>query len=154
MKAKSLKIITLLAILIISISFFYKKETKIVMVDGNAIYVKNFPDSDKQQIRWWHDNRNSIKNEFNLPKNSKDFVLLIMDFGKGYEKKPEEGWTSFDKSPEDFTCFANIKPPKNCIYNNQIMMLMGNSRGYISIAAAKNQYLEAPDGTVQIIRKE
>ncbi|WP_341844372.1 DUF943 family protein [Kosakonia oryziphila] len=59
-------------------------------------------------------NQNKILKKYNIPTGDKTPVLIVIyAFGDGYQ---EEG-------KEDRPCFSDIKPPKNCIDKNILMMI-------------------------------
>lgn len=151
MKSK-IKISIVIIAIIVLFFVFYKKGTEIVFVYGDSIYVKNFPSDNAQQLKWWRDNRDLLKRKYDIPHNPNEYVMTIMDFGSGYEEKPDGGgFSSFDKSPEDYSCFENIKGPKNCIYNETLLLILNNGKR-TTIMANEHQYVESPDGKLKLIK--
>ena len=113
-------IVLLLAVVagVIYLIWFLLRPVEIVAVhqDGNYshILVKNFPLTEKGKIDWWLMNKDMLKQRYGIPKPASygAFTIVFWDFSGGYM---EEG--KYDRR-----CFADMKPPVNCIEKTKSLL--------------------------------
>ncbi|MFE8103909.1 DUF943 family protein [Brenneria goodwinii] len=95
-----------------------------VHYDGNTaqVLVDRLPFTDSARINWWQHSQGQIRKKYNIPNGEEGpFFITIYDFGDGYK---EEG-------KEDRRCFSDVKPPRNCIDKNILMMIRRTRDGNI-----------------------
>ena len=96
--------------------FLRPVEIVAVHQDGNYSYVlvKNFPLTEKGKIDWWLMNKDMLKQRYGIPKPASygAFTIVFWDFSGGYM---EEG--KYDRR-----CFADMKPPVNCIEKTKSLL--------------------------------
>jgi len=126
------------------------RPAKIMAVNGVALFVKNIPSSDAGKIKWWNENKKLFSEKYHLMNNSDNFLIIFMDFGDGYQELSEPGWTSFDKSEDDFICFDNVKNKKRCIYKDWVFDVSGNMSKKVFINIAGKTYIQMPDGKTEL----
>ncbi|WON77654.1 DUF943 family protein [Serratia sp. UGAL515B_01] len=87
-------------------------------VKYSDILVKNFPFTDKGKIKWWLENKDMLKEKYNIPNPTQDglFSVTFWDFGEGYKE---------DKY--DRRCFDDMKTNKNCI-EKKIIFTVDNDK--------------------------
>lgn len=84
--------------------------------DGSTaqIIVNKLPLIESDKISWWKKNNNEILKKYNIPTGDKrPFLIVIYAFGDGYQEEEQK----------DRACFPDMKPPKNCIDKNILMMI-------------------------------
>lgn len=84
--------------------------------DGSTaqVIVNKSPLTHSDKMNWWKKNQNEIFKKYNIPTGDKmPFLIVIYAFGDGYQEEDKE----------DRLCFSDIKPPKNCIDKNILMMI-------------------------------
>lgn len=135
MKSKNKKVIcALLVISCVLLGYFLWLSLRAVEVvavheDGefSSVLVRNFPFTDRGKIDWWIKNNAILKEKYNIPEPASDgfFSIVFWDFGDGYK---EEG--KYDRR-----CFADMKPPINCIDKNSLLMVNNskNTGTYFSL---------------------
>ncbi|MCT4702507.1 DUF943 family protein [Enterobacteriaceae bacterium H20N1] len=76
------------------------------------VLVKNFPFTDNGKISWWLKNKDSLKNQYDIPNPAPygSFTVVFWDFGGGYK----------EHGKYDRLCFDDMNPPINCIEKNKI----------------------------------
>ncbi|WON77168.1 DUF943 family protein [Serratia sp. UGAL515B_01] len=103
--------------------FFWLSQHPVKIVDVHkknefsAVLVENFPLTDKGKIRWWLENKNILKEKYNIPNPAQDgfYSVIFWDFGDGYKE---------DKY--DRRCFDDMKTNKNCIEKNSLIIIKNN----------------------------
>lgn len=106
------------------LSFFGNDKVSVIDAhyDGNTaqIIVNNLPSAESRKIEWWTNNREKILDKYNIPSgNNTPFLIAIYALGKGYQAQ----------GSEDRLCFSDMKPPKNCIDKNILMMIWQTREG-------------------------
>lgn len=81
----------------------------------HSVLVKNFPFSDKNQIKWWINNQYFLKQQYGIPRPDKEgsFTIIFWNFGEGY--KETDGY--------DRLCFNDVVLPKNCIDKDSLLFV-------------------------------
>lgn len=120
MKVKNKKTIFLLFLIVCTLLSYWLwlslRPVKVIAVheEGNhaSVLVRNYPITDRGKINWWLENKDRLKDKYNIPKPSSSgyFTIVFWDFGDGYK---EEG--KYDRR-----CFSDIKTKVNCIEKNAV----------------------------------
>lgn len=112
--------ISIFLLLLILISHLVIRKPNISVIDvyydGSTaqVIVDKLPLTHAEKISWWVKNKNKILSRYNIPTGGKiPFLIIIYAFGRGYQVEGNE----------DRLCFSNVKPPKNCIDKNILMMI-------------------------------
>ncbi|QPT14902.1 DUF943 family protein [Serratia rubidaea] len=112
-------LLLMLCILIIYAYLLGCSRVEIVAVHQRNNYsdvlVKSFPLTDKGKVQWWFENKDKLKNQYNIPQpvSYGSFTVTFWLFGDGYQ---EEG--KYDR-----LCFDDMPTKKNCIDKNLLMMV-------------------------------
>jgi len=89
--------------------------------EGSRIYlfVENFPITDKARIAWWLDNKELLKEKYNLPfiGSDKRWMVLIGEAGDGFQ------FLQHRASDNDLRCFDSLKPGANCIEKKWLLWI-------------------------------
>ena len=98
----------------------------------SEVLVKNFPITDAGKIKWWLKNKELLKNKYNIPRPGENgnFYINFWDFGEGYKKLGKY----------DRRCFADMKPPKNCIDKNAVFSVENGRDGSILFTVYNGTY--------------
>ena len=109
----------------------------------SEVLVKNFPITDAGKIKWWLKNKELLKNKYNIPRpgESGNFYINFWDFGEGYKKLGKY----------DRRCFADMKPPKNCIDKNAVFSVENGRDGSIIFTVYDGTYRMDKGGKVKKI---
>ncbi|MDK1253317.1 DUF943 family protein [Cronobacter dublinensis] len=120
--------------------------TKVIRVDGSAVYVENLPVTSKGKIKWWKENQSRLQEQYGVIKNKENFYVIVMNFD-GYESLPTG---SNDGSVDDYHCFDDIKGKDRCIYNDIALMIHGNVNKKVFYGVDRKMYIETPDGKLTL----
>ncbi|MBV4365341.1 DUF943 family protein [Erwinia phyllosphaerae] len=119
-------IILLLAIFSCILLYLFSAENDVSVIgahyDGSTaqIIVDKLPLTDSEKISWWKKNQSEIMNKYNIPSGDRTpFLMVVYAFGDGYQMEGDE----------DRLCFSDMKPPKNCIDKNILMMIWRTRNG-------------------------
>jgi len=119
-------IILLLAIFSCILLYLFSAEKNVSVIgahyDGSTaqIIVDKLPLTDSEKISWWKTNQSEIMNKYNIPSGDRTpFLMVVYAFGDGYQMEGDE----------DRLCFSDMKPPKNCIDKNILMMIWRTRNG-------------------------
>ncbi len=79
------------------------------------VLVRNFPLTDKGKISWWIENKDILKENYNIPNPAPygSFTVNFWDFGEGYKEEEKH----------DRRCFDDMKTNKNCIDKNLLLSI-------------------------------
>ena len=148
MKGKSTKTLYALLLMIsiltsaLLLSSFSSVEIVAVHEDAefSSVLVKNFPFTDQGKIRWWQKNKDMLKEKYDIPKTASDgfFSIVFWDFGDGY--KEEEKY--------DRRCFADMKPPKNCIEKNRVFSVSDSKNMGVTFTTHDEIYRTGINGKI------
>ncbi|WP_434747210.1 DUF943 family protein [Pantoea sp. Lu_F5_004] len=110
--------------------------------NGNHSYilVRKFPFTDQGRINWWKENKDMLKERYEVPRPDVDgfFTVVFWAFGDGYK---EEG--KYDR-----LCFEDMKPPRNCIEKDKVFIVSyGRNRG-LSFTTNNEIYRMKKDGKI------
>ncbi|PLR32559.1 hypothetical protein CYR55_18405 [Chimaeribacter californicus] len=103
---------------IIYTGIYLLKPTEIISAhDNHHVLVKSFPMFDKTKIEWWKNNKNILKEKYNLPKKYSDgsFSIMFLDYGEGYKVLPKNDQKS------DLACFDDMKSKANCVEKKVVL---------------------------------
>ncbi|QKJ87817.1 DUF943 family protein [Paramixta manurensis] len=121
-------IISALVLLLCILSYLFIGKQTVSVIDAHydgstaQIIVNRLPITESGKIDWWRDHQQKILEKYNIPSgNKRPFLITVYAFGDGYK---EEG-------KEDRRCFTDIKPPKNCIDKNILMMIWRTRDGSV-----------------------
>lgn len=111
----------------------------------SEVLVKNFPITDAGKIKWWLKNKELLKNKYNIPRPGENgnFYINFWDFGEGYKKLGKY----------DRRCFADMKPPKNCIDKNAVFSVENGRDGSILFTAYNGTYRMERGGRITKIKE-
>ena len=127
----------LLAILMIAgyVSLIRKPDIIFINQELNFtnIVVKQFPLTEGGRVEWWKNNREKLKNKYNIPAMAKngDWYVDIWNFGEGFKKAPEGDIRVFNSDTQDMMCFDNDS--EKCIDKELLMRIENNRQGGITI---------------------
>ncbi|WP_455814215.1 DUF943 family protein [Pseudomonas graminis] len=98
------------------------------------VIVRNFPFTDKGKIAWWLNNKEMLKEKYNVPNPNPDgsFYLNFWLFGDGYK----------ELSKYDRLCFEDMNTKKNCIEKDIVFT--------VSYSKNMGTMFEAYDGTYRL----
>lgn len=98
------------------------------------VLVRNFPFTDKGKIGWWLNNKEMLKEKYNVPNPNPDgsFYLNFWLFGDGYK----------ELSKYDRLCFEDMNTKKNCIEKDIVFT--------VSYSKNMGTMFEAYDGTYRL----
>ncbi|WP_144818400.1 DUF943 family protein [Enterobacter sp. DE0047] len=128
----SLSFLTLLSY----VSWLDSTTVKIIAVhqeeNFSEVLVKNYPITNAGKIKWWLKNKELLKNKYNIPRpgSNDNFYINFWDFGEGYKKLGKY----------DRRCFADMKPPKNCIDKNAVFSVENGRDGSILFTVYNGTY--------------
>lgn len=140
--------------LVVIVMWQLLRPARIMAINDSVVFVKDIPITDSAKIKWWNQNKKYFSSEYHLIKNPQNFSIVFMNFGKGFQERPDTGWRSFDKSEDDFVCFANIKKRKRCIYKHWTFDVSGNLSKKIFINIADRTYVQTPDRNIELMRNK
>ncbi|EMH4163230.1 DUF943 family protein [Pluralibacter gergoviae] len=134
---KSVYLVTLLVGSLLLIAYYFnalhKPEVMFTFQQKNFtnIVVRQFPLTVRGKIAWWKNNREKLKNKFNIPVIARngDWYVDIWNFGDGFKKLPEGDVRIFNSDTQDMMCFDKDK----CIDKDLLMRVENNRRGGITI---------------------
>lgn len=152
---KKILIISFLVFFIAGGSYLYLNFRDVKVIDAHhdqytaQILVDHLPLSTSASIDWWVKNQAEILSRYKiLPKESGGPAFLsVFSFGKGYQ---DDGY----KDREDRLCFADMKPPKNCIDKDIIMLIYRTRNGDTQFRRHENTYLMTQDGKITEVSKD
>lgn len=152
LKRSAIKNIILVCIIIALIAAWQSsRPVQIMAAKDSVLFIKNIPVTDNGKIKWWNENKDFIIKKYQLIQDAKFFTIIIMDFGKGYQELPGTGWSSFDKSDQDFICFEEIKSKRRCIYKEWSFDITGSMSRKVFINIGDRSYVQTPDGKTELI---
>lgn len=109
-----------LIVVLFIIGYLFTEKSNVSVIgahyDGSTaqVIVNKLPLTHTDKMNWWKKNQNEILKKYNIPTGDKTpFLIVIYAFGDGYQEEDKE----------DRLCFSDIKPPKNCIDKNILMMI-------------------------------
>jgi len=110
----------------------------------SEVLVKNFPITDAGKIKWWLKNKELLKNKYNIPRPGENgnFYMNFWDFGEGYKKLGKY----------DRRCFADMKPPKNCIDKTAVFSVENDRDGSILFTVYDGVYRMEREGELKKIK--
>jgi len=108
------------------------------------VLLKNPPLTESGMIRWWLDNRERLKHQYNLPQTDENgnFTMIFWDLAGGL--KPEK--------IDDSICFPELKPPANCIDKNSLMWVRNTPNRGLTVVVSSGYYQVKEDG--RLVRRE
>lgn len=112
----------------------------------SEVLVRNFPITDTGKIKWWLKNKELLKNKYNIPRpgSNGNFYINFWDFGEGYK----------EQGKYDRRCFADMKPPKNCIDKNAVFSVENGRDGSILFTVYDGTYRMERGGEVKKLKDQ
>lgn len=151
---KSKKIICILALagLVLLGYFFWRslQPVEIVAVhqrnNFSDVLVNNFPFTDKGKVNWWLDNKDKLKEKYDIPKPASYglFTIVIWKFGEGYKYAEKY----------DRMCFEDMKEKRNCIDKNVLFIISNDKDDDMFFVGDNGTYRMGKDGEIVKIRRE
>jgi hypothetical protein len=121
--------IFIIFLLIIVTYFFILREPKIIYVhedkDSTVIIVRNFPITQWGKIYWWENNKDYIKEKYNLSKSdiNGNYNVVIFNENGGFKRNTGSDYYWFSFEHVDFYCFDEINSEERCIERSNLMMI-------------------------------
>lgn len=116
--------------------------------NGNHSYVlvKNFPFTDRGKINWWLENKNRLKDKYQIPKPATygSYTIIFWLFDEGYK---EEG--KYDR-----ICFNDMPAPVNCIEKNAIFSINKSTNLGTIFTVYDGDNYRVKDGKIIIVKDE
>jgi hypothetical protein len=143
---KRLLIISVVLVVIASGVYFYLNGREVKVIDAHhgpysaVIIVNHLPLSTSVSIDWWLKNKSAIYLKYKiLPSDAGGpESITFFAFGEGYQ----------ELGREDRLCFADMKPPKNCIDKGILMQISRTRDGDTQFRRHRNTYLMTQDGKI------
>lgn len=134
----------LLLVLIVGVCVFswFQLPVKIVSAvrEGSRIYlfVDHFPMTDKARIAWWLDNKELLKEKYNVPfiGSKYPWTVLIGEAGDGFQ------FLQHRASDNDLRCFDSLKPGANCIEKKWLLWISHYNQTDTSYSMGDNLYVQ------------
>ncbi|BCQ39284.1 hypothetical protein ERHA54_18870 [Erwinia rhapontici] len=110
--------VTIILVAALIILYFFLRPVKIVSTvrewNEGYFFVDNFPMTAKARIAWWQDNKELLKEKYNMPfiGSDKRWMVLIGEAGDGFQ------FLQHRASDNDLRCFDSLKPGANCVEKN------------------------------------
>ncbi|AUX93557.1 DUF943 family protein [Mixta gaviniae] len=107
----------------------------------SAILVKNFPFTDRSKINWWLENRDILKEKYNVPDPDENgpFSIIVWRFGKGYQA---------DKQDDDQYCFKDMQIREHCIQKDTLLIIDGRGKNQAYFTGDNGKYLLKNNGEI------
>ncbi|MFK8257722.1 DUF943 family protein [Erwinia sp. AnSW2-5] len=105
---------TVILVSALIILYFFLRPVKIVSTvrewNQGYFFVGNFPMTAKARIEWWEENKEVLKEKYNMPfiGTDKQWTVLIGEAGDGFQ------FLQHRASDNDLICFDSLKPGANC----------------------------------------
>jgi hypothetical protein len=148
------KLIIILAVLVVTSScvYFYLNGREVKVIDVHltpysvVIIVNHLPLSTSTSIDWWLKNKSAIYSKYKiLPSDAGGpESITFFAFGEGYQELGQE----------DRLCFADMKPPQNCIDKGILMQVSRTRDGDTQFRRHRNTYLMTQDGKITEVSKD
>jgi hypothetical protein len=105
----------------------------------SSVLVKNFPITDQGKINWWLENKEMLKDKYNIPKPASygGFNITFWNFDEGYKE-----------DEYDRLCFGDMKTDKNCIDKNAVFSVNNDSENRIILTVYDGTYLLKENGEI------
>lgn len=137
-------------VLLASVLWLSLRPIEIVAVHNHAnwssVLVKNFPITDRGKIDWWLKNKDALKRQYDIPKPASygNYTVSIWLFGEGYK---EEG--KYDR-----LCFADMKPPLNCIEKDRVFIVSYSKNRGVIFTVDDGEYRLDKEGEITNLKGE
>ncbi|QBR49712.1 DUF943 family protein [Erwinia sp. QL-Z3] len=148
------RLLIILAVLVFMASgvYFYLNSREVKVIDVHltpysaVIIVNHLPISTSTSIDWWLKNKSAIYSKYKiLPSNAGwPESITFFAFGEGYQELGQE----------DRLCFADMKPPQNCIDKGILMQVSRTRDGDTQFRRHGNTYLMTQDGKITEVSKD
>ncbi|MTD26273.1 DUF943 family protein [Erwinia sorbitola] len=124
---------------------FFLRPVKIVSVvrewNDGYFFVANFPITDKGRITWWLDNKELLKEKYDMPFIGSDnqWTVLIGEAGDGFQ------FLQHRASDNDLRCFDSLKPGANCIEKKWLLWISHYNQTDTSYSTNDGRYIQLGD---------
>ncbi|WBF45681.1 DUF943 family protein [Serratia rubidaea] len=110
------------------------------------VLVNHFPFTDKGKINWWLDNKEILKEKYDIPKPDSDgfFTIIFWDFGDGYK----------EAGKYDRMCFEDMKEKENCIEKNVFFIAENDRDNDMLFVGDGGRYLMKKNGQIIKLRRD
>lgn len=145
---KTVFIMMLVMVLFFCLFWLLFRSMKIIAVHQMKYYsivlVESYPFTDKGKIDWWLKNKSMLKTQYATPQPEADgsYNVILWDFDEGYKE--------LDKY--DRLCFDDMKPPKNCVDKNALMIIRHSKDNVTQFTVGNEYYILQDDGVSVRIR--
>ncbi|WP_051936928.1 DUF943 family protein [Erwinia sp. 9145] len=98
---------------------------------SSYLIVKNFPLLSSGKIKWWKENAQLLKENYNIPQPNESgiFTVIIYDYGDGYQELKPDPDAFFPSDDLDYLiCFEDMPVKANCIRKDSSIISIGRSR--------------------------
>ncbi|BCQ39391.1 hypothetical protein ERHA54_19940 [Erwinia rhapontici] len=115
--------VTVILVTTVIILYFFLRPVKIVSTvrewNEGYFFVANFPSTAKARIAWWEENKDVLKEKYNMPfiGGKYPWQVLIGEAGDGFQ------FLSNRASDNDLICFDSLKPAANCIEKKWLLWI-------------------------------
>lgn len=115
------------------IYLFFLRKPRVIYANedeySTVIVVRDFPITQWGKIFWWENNKDYIKDKYNLPSvdNKGNYSVAILNESDGFKKNTEANYYWFSFEHTDLLCFEKIKSENRCIEKN-VLMIIQNGR--------------------------
>ncbi|MFK8257720.1 DUF943 family protein [Erwinia sp. AnSW2-5] len=121
---------------------FFLRPVSIVSVvrewNEGYFFVTNFPITDKGRIAWWQNNKDLLKEKYNMPfiGTDKQWTVLIGEAGDGFQ------FLQHRASDNDLRCFDSLKPGANCIEKKWLLWISHYNQTDTSYSMGDSLYVQ------------
>ena len=134
--------ITIILVAALIILYFFLRPVKIVSTvrewNQGYFFVDNFPMTAKARIAWWEENKEVLKEKYNMPfiGTDKRWRVLIGEAGEGFQFLPKT-----DKA-DDYLCFDSLKPGANCAEKKWLLWISHYNQTDTSYTTDDSEYIQ------------
>ncbi|BCQ34537.1 hypothetical protein ERHA55_20810 [Erwinia rhapontici] len=136
---------TVILVAALIILFFFLRPVKIVSTvrewNEGYFFVDNFPMTAKARIAWWEENKEVLKEKYNMPfiGSDKRWMVLIGEAGDGFQ------FLQHRASDNDLICFDSLKPGANCAEKKWLLWISHYNQTDISFLTGDSKYIQRGD---------
>ena len=136
---------TVILVAALIILFFFLRPVKIVSTvrewNQGYFFVDNFPMTAKARIAWWEENKEVLKEKYNMPfiGSDKRWMVLIGEAGDGFQ------FLQHRASDNDLICFDSLKPGANCAEKKWLLWISHYNQTDTSFLTGDSKYIQRGD---------
>ncbi|MCS3605683.1 DUF943 family protein [Erwinia rhapontici] len=134
--------VTVILVAALIILYFFLRPVKVVSTvrewNEGYFFVNNFPMTAKARIAWWEENKEVLKEKYNMPfiGSNKQWMVLIGEAGEGFQFRPKT-----DKA-DDYLCFESLKPGANCVEKKWLLWISHYNQTDTSYTTDDSEYIQ------------